>query len=431
MPYTIFDRTACALAAAALLIASVSPVAAQTRATSSSAIASRPTVRATLDQLRTTNAWTLDQQVSICEIGAPPFKEARRAEEYRKRLGALGLPNVRIDAEGNVIAERPGTGDGPTVLISGHLDTVFPEGTDVRVTRQGTRFAGPGIADDCRGLAVVLAVARAMHDAQLMTRGTVIFVGTVGEEGPGNLRGVRHLFTEELKDGVDHFISIDGSGLGIVSRGVGSNRYRVTYAGPGGHSYGAFGMPNPIHALGRAIAAVADVEVPSTPRTTFNVGMIDGGTSVNSIAATASMEIDMRSESPEELERLDAEVRRRLASAVEAERARWAGSRAGLEVRIDTMGIRPAADQPDSAPIVMAARAAAHALGFDSGPTRASSTDANLPMSMGISSMTIGGGGRGGSAHSLDEWYDDGDRGWLGPQWALLIVLTLAGVEGL
>jgi tripeptide aminopeptidase len=210
-------------------------------------------VRTMLDALKADNAWTLAQQRSICEIPAPPFKETARAAEFERRLEALGL-RARIDAVGNVIAERPGTGRGPTVVLAGHLDTVFPEGTDVKVRDEAGRMKAPGIGDNCRGLAVVLAVARAYQRANPRHDARIIFIGNVGEEGPGNLRGVRHLFEKELKDQIDYFVAVDGSGLNFVSRAVGSNRYRVTYKGPGGHSYGAFGIPNPIHALGRAIA---------------------------------------------------------------------------------------------------------------------------------------------------------------------------------
>ena len=388
-------------------------------------------VRETLDVLRNDNAWTLEQQQSICEIPAPPFKETKRGLEYKQRLEALGLRNVRIDSIGNVIAERRGIGSGPTVVIAGHLDTVFPEETDVRVKREGTKMSGPGIGDDCRGLAVVLAVARAFEKTKLQTRGTVYFIGNVGEEGPGNLRGVRHLFNSEMKGKIDYFISVDGTGLGTTSRAVGSNRYRVTYKGPGGHSYGAFGIPNPIHALGRATAGIADLQVPASPRTTFNVGIIQGGTSVNSIAFEGAMEIDMRSESPQSLATLDAQVMRIINQALQAENARWPGDRAArakLTVQIDTIGIRPAnSAQTESSPIVATAFAAAKALGFNT-DAGASSTDANLPMSLGIPAITIEGGGRGEGAHSLTEWYDDGNNGWLGPQWAALIVAALAGV---
>jgi tripeptide aminopeptidase len=385
-------------------------------------------VRAALQIIRDDNAWTLSQQVSLCEIPAPPFGEARRAAEYRRRLAALGLRNVRIDAEGNAIGERPGTGDGPTVVIAGHLDTVFPETTNVKTRRVGGRIYGPGIGDDCRGLAVVLAVARAFQRANVRTNGTVIFVGNVGEEGPGNLRGVKHLYEKELKGRIDYFISVDGTGLGMTSRAVGSNRYRVTYKGPGGHSYGDFGMPSPIHALGRAISRVADLQVPSSPKTTFNVGIVRGGTSVNSIAFEASMDIDMRSESAQALADVDARVRRMLAEALDAENVRAQDPNVRLTLAIDTIGIRPAGTQPDTAAIVRAAQAAAGALGFTVRPG-ASSTDANVPIGLGLPGIAIDGGGRGDGAHSLDEWYEDGTQGWLGPQWAALIVTTLVGVR--
>jgi tripeptide aminopeptidase len=392
---------------------------------------SRPSdqrLRSALQVIRDDNAWTLGQQVSLCEIPAPPFGEARRAAAFRRRLTALGLRNVRVDAEGNVIGERPGMSDGPTVVIAGHLDTVFPESTDVRTRRVGGRIYGPGIGDDCRGLAVVLAVARAFQRSAVRTNGTVIFVGNVGEEGPGNLRGVRHLYDKELKGRIDYFISVDGTGLGLTSRAVGSNRYRVTYKGPGGHSYGDFGLPSPIHALGRAISRLADIPVPSSPKTTFNVGIVRGGTSVNSIAYEASMDVDMRSESAQALAEVDARIRRMLADALDAENARAQDPKARLTLVIDTIGIRAAGAQPDTAAIVQAAQAAAGALGFTVRPG-ASSTDANVPIGLGLPGITIDGGGRGDGAHSLDEWYEDGAQGWLGPQWAALIIAALAGVK--
>lgn len=407
-----------------LLLPAVSPGTAQTVQ-----LADRhPAVTGALDAIRQDNAWTVAQQISICEIPAPPFKEAVRAEEFRRRLAALGLTGARIDSEGNVIAERPGTGAGPRVLISAHLDTVFPEGTDVTVTRTGTRLAGPGIGDDCRGLAVLLQLVKAMQDAGIQTTGDVTFVGTVGEEGEGNLRGVRHLFEAGSAGRIDYFISVDGAGFGLTTGAVGSHRYRVSYEGPGGHSYGAFGMPNPIHALGRAMAKIADLPVPATPRTTFNVGVISGGTSVNSIAFSAAMDVDLRSESQEELDRLDTKLRAALAEALAEERARWPASRQPLTLTIEEIGRRPAGMQPDSAYIVRTALAAARALDT---PTRTnvSSTDSNVPISLGVPAITIDGGGRGGGAHSLGEWYDDGDEGWRGPQWALLIVTALAGVR--
>ncbi|MGH7690571.1 MAG: M20/M25/M40 family metallo-hydrolase, partial [Gemmatimonadaceae bacterium] len=313
--------------------------------------------------IKSDHAWTLDQQQSICEIAAPPFHESTRAAEMQRRFEALGL-TARIDAVGNVIAERPGTGAGPTVVLAGHLDTVFPPATNVTVREKDGKLYGPGIGDDCRGLATVLTVARAYQRHNVATTGKVIFVADVGEEGAGNLRGMHQLFEKEYVGKIDYFISVDDAGLGVTSRAVGSHRYHVTYHGPGGHSYGAFGIPNPIHALGRAIAGIADIQVPKAPKTTFNVGMISGGTSVNSISASGSMDIDMRSENVGELNKVDAKVRAILQHALDAENARWPGNRARLTMTIDTIGIRPTGAQADTATIVRTAVDAAGTLGF-------------------------------------------------------------------
>lgn len=387
-----------------------------------------PRVRAALAKLRADDAWLIDQQISICEIEAPPFKEQRRAADFAARFRRLGYTKVRIDNEGNVLVERPGEPGEPVVVLAAHLDTVFPEGTDVTVRRVGDTLRGPGIGDDCRGLAVLLGVARTLQQTGVRTRGTIVFVGTVGEEGAGDLRGVRHLVDVSLRDRIDYFISVDGAGLSTTSAAVGSNRYRVTYSGPGGHSYGAFGMPNPMHALGRAIATFSDIQVPRQPKTTFSVGVVGGGTSVNSISETASMDVDLRSESPAALATLDSAFMRAVAAALAAERARWPRSTVALNVQIDTIGIRPAATQPDSALIVRAALGAARALGFSS-ETGASSTDANYPMSRGIPAITIDGGGIGRGAHSLSESWIATPDAYLGPQWAMLITLTLAGMR--
>lgn len=381
-------------------------------------------VRAAMERLKTDNAWTLDQQVSICEIPAPPFKEERRGLEMKRRFEALGLKNVRIDSIGNVIGERPGTGRGPRVAVLGHLDTVFPEETDVRVKREGTRLSGPGIGDDCRGLAVLLATARAMQMANVQLGATVMFIANVGEEGPGNLRGVRYLFAKP-NHGIDYFISIDGTGLGLTTRAVGSNRYRISYKGPGGHSYGAFGMPSPIHALGRAIAKIGNFQVPRTPKTTFNVGIIEGGTSVNTISPLGAMDVDLRSESPTELARLDSMLQRAVQEALVEENNRWPDSRVKITVEVTNMGVRPAAAPPDTTFIARSALAAGKALGFTA-ETSASSTDANIPMSLGVPAVTMDGGGEGRGAHSITESYDDGDKGWLGPQWLLLTLWNLS-----
>src|SRR4051812_10505413 len=407
------------------LVAAVAPTA---LAQAPAQLAARADVRAALDAIKSTNDWTVQQQVALCEIPAPPFMETARGVAYKAAFEKAGLANVRVDAVGNVIGERRGTGNGPTVVLAGHLDTVFPEGTDVRVKSANGRLTGRGIGDDCRGLAVVLSTARALQASKIQTPGTIIFVGNVGEEGPGNLRGTRHLFEKELAGKIDYFISVDGAGDGITSRAVGSNRYRVTYKGRGGHSYGAFGNPNPAHALGRAIAAIADLQVPTSPKTTFNVGVIRGGTSVNSIPFEASMDVDMRSESATSLAALDAQVQEAIRRALAAENARWPKATDRLTVSIDTVGIRPAGTQPDSARIVRTARDAAKVLGWTA-ELSASSTDANVPIGMGKPGITIDGGGTGGGAHGLDEWYEDGAKGWLGPQWATLLVLSLAGAK--
>lgn len=391
-------------------------------------VASRADVRALLDSIRTNNAWTLEQQTAICEIPAPPFMETARGLDYRRRFEALGLTNIRLDSVGNVIGERRGTGAGPTIVIAGHLDTVFPEGTDVTVRRAGDRYVGRGIGDNCRGLAVILAVARALQSSPVMTNGTIIFVGTVGEEGPGNLRGMRHLFGSELRGKIDYFVSVDDSGNDIVGRAVGSHRYRVTYKGRGGHSYGDFGIPNPAHALGRAIARISDLKVPSSPKTTFSVGVIKGGTSVNSIPFEASMELDLRSESAAALAAIDVKAQRIIRRALVAENSRWRGTANRLSLVIDTIGLRPAGSQSDTARIIRVAKEGAFLLGWKAN-VKASSTDANIPISMGIPGISIYGGGRGDGSHGLDEWYEDGPFGWKGPQWAALLVLTLAGVS--
>ncbi len=381
-----------------------------------------PTVRAALAAVERNERQILDEQVRLCEIPAPPFKEQARAEAFRRAFEALGLENVRVDAEGNVLGERPGTSRGPHLVFSAHLDTVFPEGTDVRVRREGTLLRGPGIGDDCRGLAVVLGVIRAMRDAGVQTPGPITFVGTVGEEGLGDLRGVKRLFNETLKGRVDRFVSVDGTGWGITHIAVGSRRYRVTFKGPGGHSYGAFGLVNPIHALGRAVGAIADIEVPASPKTTFNVGRIGGGTSVNSIAFEAWMEIDMRSADPSALRAVDARIQQAIDRALAAENARW--RKGTLTVDRQLVGERPAGRTPEEAPVVQAVVSVTRALrlpvSLDEG-----STDSNIPMSLGIPAAPIDGGGRGSGAHSLGETFDATDS-WKGTQRALLVAIALA-----
>ena len=382
-----------------------------------------PAIKSALDAITAAEPQTIEDQIRICEVEAPPFKETKRAEVYARMFREAGLQNVRIDKEGNVLGDRPGAQPRPRLIFSAHLDTVFPEGTDVKVKRDGNILRGPGIGDDCRGLAVLLAVIRAMNQAKIQTPGTITFVGTVGEEGLGDLRGVKYLFNEGMKGQIDRFVSIDGTGLGITHIAVGSLRYRVTFKGPGGHSYGAFGrIPNPLHALGRAVETISQFEVPADPKTTFNVGRVGGGTSVNAIPFESWFEMDMRSASPSALQALDAKFHRAVDEAVKAEDARWKTS--VLKVDKQLVGNRPAGQTPQNSPIVQAAVSVTRALGFtvslDEG-----STDSNIPMNLGIPAITVDGGGRGTGSHALDEAFDP-TNSWQGSQRALLLAIALA-----
>ncbi len=404
-----------------LLVASAA--AAQERAADLGAtLLKQPAVQAALEAARRNEPQMIEEQIRLCEIPAPPFKETTRGEAVRQAFEALGLQHVRMDEVGNVIGDRPGAAERPRLVFAAHLDTVFPEGTDVRVTREGALLRGPGIGDDCRGLVVMLGVIRALKESGVETPGTITFVADVGEEGLGDLRGMKNLFNVVLKGQIDRFVSVDGTGFGVTNVGVGSHRYRVTFKGPGGHSFGAFGLVNPIHALGRAIALIADFQVPEVPKTTFNVGRIGGGTSVNSIPFEAWMEMDMRSADAAALASLDASFQQAIDRALAAENARWTDGR--LEVERTLVGDRPAGRTPEGAPIVQAARSVTAALAL---PERLGegSTDSNLAMSLGIPAVTIGGGGRGAGAHSLAESFDSTDS-WKGTQRALLLAIALA-----
>jgi len=382
-----------------------------------------PTVRAALEAARRNEPQAIDLQAKVCEIPAPPFHEEERGRELKRLFEGLKLRDVRIDKAGNVIGVRPGQAARPNLVFAAHLDTVFPEGTNVKVTRAGDTLKGPGIGDDCRGLAVMLSVIRALDEGHVETPGTITFVADVGEEGLGDLRGMKMLFYESLKGQIDKFVSVDGTGLGMTNTGVGSNRYRVTFKGPGGHSYGAFGMANPIQAMGRAIAKIDEFQVPSQPRTTFNVGRVGGGTSVNAIPFEAWMEVDLRSADPASLKTLDDKFQAALRQAVEEENRRW-NHRGAVTVSAELVGVRPAGQTAENSAIVQTAMAVSRAMQIQE-TLREGSTDSNVPMNLGIPAITISGGGIGTGAHSLNEAFTTTES-WRGTERALLLAVALA-----
>jgi len=384
-------------------------------------------VKQAVDFIKADDERTLKDQIELTERAAPPFKETARANEYQKRLKALGLADTRIDAEGNVIAVRKGSGNGPVLVVSAHLDTVFPEGTDVKVKVKGNRYEAPGIYDDGRGLAALLSVIRALNQTGLKTVGDIMFVGTVGEEELGDLRGVKALFRDNK--GIDGFISLDGLDIGrIVNQATGSRRFRIIYTGPGGHSFSAFGLPSATHALGRAIAKISEVRTSDEPKTTFTVGTLKGGTSVNAIAAEAELGLDMRSNSAAELKKLEDRIMALAREAADDENKRW-DKKDVIKVEFKLVGDRPAGAGLVDSPMVHAARRSVAAVGGEVRGITASSTDSNLPISLGIPAVTLGGGGVGGGAHGPGEWFWPVNA-WLGPQNRLLTVLSLVGVEG-
>jgi tripeptide aminopeptidase len=392
-------------------------------------LAGDPAVKSALESVKRNEPRFIEEQIRICEIPAPPFHEDVRGKELERLFKQAGLENVRIDTVGNVIGVRPGASPHPNFVISAHLDTVFPEGTDVHVTRQqsakggGAILKGPGIGDDCRGLAVLLGVIHALNEAGVKTSGTITFVADVGEEGLGDLRGTKNLFDDSLRGQIDKFVSIDGTGLSITNVGVGSYRYRATFKGPGGHSFGAFGMANPIQAMGRAIAKIDAFDVPSTPKTTFNVGRVGGGTSVNAVPFECWMEVDMRSADKDSLEAVNTKYKAAVTQAIEEENRRWS-NRGPVSVSNELVGVRPAGSTPPESPIVVTAAAVSKLFGFG-GRLNESSTDSNVPMNRGIPAITIGGGGMGMGAHGSNETFDTTES-WLGTQRALLLAVALA-----
>lgn len=370
------------------------------------ALLSSPAFTAARMFLETDHDRFVRELIALTEIPAPPFKEQQRGAAYLGMLRDAGLSDVETDAEGNVMGLRKGTGSGPMLAVLAHLDTVFPEGTDVTVKRQGNRLLAPGAGDDTGALALMLTVIRAMNAADVQTRGDILFVGNVGEEGEGDLRGAKFLLQKgKYKDRIRNFIAIDGGAQdSIVTGGLGSRRYRVTFKGPGGHSYGAFGLVSPAFALGNAMTKLSRMQVPSEPRTTFNVGVVGGGTSVNSIPVDMHMLVDMRSESADELRRVDQSFLRLVQEAVDEENQARSTREGRITADVVLIGDRPSGATPTSAYLVQAATAVSRAFGFTPA-YETSSTDANVPISMGIPAITIG-RGAGGRSHSLDEWMD-------------------------
>jgi tripeptide aminopeptidase len=392
------------------------------------AILGNPKVIKTLEDIKADDDTAFAEQKRITEIPAPPYKEKVRAEYFLKRMQELSFKDASIDTEGNVIALRKGTGGGrPKLVVSAHLDTVFPEGTDVSVKEKDGVILAPGIGDDSRGLAALLSLIKSINANDISTVGDVLFVGTVGEEELGNLRGVKALFRDHAD--IDGFISIDGLGISrVVNQATGSHRYEMIFKGPGGHSFQEFGLPSAIHAMGRAIAKISDLQTPSDPKTTFTVGTVSGGTSVNAIASEARMAVDMRSNSTEELLKLETRLLDLVKAAVAEENARWNSDKMTVEIRL--IGDRPAGIVAMDSPIVQATQRAVTVITRAPRVTFAgSSTDSNLAMSQGIPAVTIGGGGEGGNWHSRNEWYRPVDA-YFGPQNALLTILVLTGLDG-
>lgn len=383
-------------------------------------------VKAALKFIKDNDEATLQEQLKLCIIPAPSYDEHERALYIKSKFADIGLDNVRIDEAGNVLGEINGTGKGPKLMIAAHLDTVFSIETPLEIKKEGNVYKCPGINDNARGLSELLTVAMAVKSAAIRPVGDIIFCANVCEEGLGDLKGTRHIFNTM---NIDAFITLDSSPVGkIVYKALGSLRFRVTYTCCGGHSAGDFGIPNPVHALGRAINKISNFQVPVTPRTTFNIGVIEGGTSVNSIAKTASMLIDMRSESTAELERLSVDLEKAVCTACEEEQKRW-NSDKKLEYLIEMVGNRPAGTQPDDCPIVKIAEKAIHAVGCEPELAMGGSTDANIPISLGIPAIAVGRGNKGGGIHTVDEWFEPVDA-YKAPQKNLLMALYISGIDG-
>lgn len=395
------------------------------------ALAADPKVALALEDLRTGAPEAMALQVHLCEIPAPTFHEEVRAAEIVRLMKSLGLADVRIDDIGNVVGRRPGRGKGPVLALGAHMDTVFPAGTDTTVRREGTRYFGPGIGDNCAGLRALLEVLRVLEAQDIRTEGDLLFIGTVGEEGNGDTRGAKHLFSHApIPDG---FIAIDNTDVGrILHQAIGSHRWRCTITGPGGHSFGAFGdVPSAIHAMCLAGGRIAHLEVPKNPKTTFNIGTIKGGTSVNTIAPSCSVDIDIRSMENEPILAVEKAIKAAFEEAVCEEHAIWGITDPAkmLKVEFEQIGLRPAGSLPDDCSVIQAALAAQKTLGIALTNYGASSTDANVAMMMGLPSTCLSAGGVQKRTHTVEEYYDDVDA-HLGPQLILLSALALVGLAG-
>ena len=391
-------------------------------------------VRSAFAWLRAQEAQFAHWQLELARIAAPPFGEAARSAWLAGKFRELGLDDVHTDDVGNVFGIHPGYGKG-YVALSAHLDTVFPAGTPLNIRQQGGRLYGPGVSDNGAGVAAMLAIAGLLQAVRVRHALPFVFIGNVGEEGEGDLRGMRHIFSaSRWKESISYSLVLDGAGSDtIVAEALGSRRFEVIVRGPGGHSWSDFGAPNPIVVLARAVQAFAQTPVPSSPKTTFNIGVIRGGTSVNSIPESASMRVDIRSTSTAEIERLESALRLALDRAVEEEslvaEARAPAQRRPFGLSTDIVGIgnRPAGELGANARILQVIRAVDAQLG-NSAQIQRASTDANIPLSLGREAIAIGGGGIGGGAHTLQEWFDCSGRE-LGLKRILLALLSLAGVS--
>ena len=371
-------------------------------------------------------AWVTDKQIRLTEIPAPEFAEARRGAALKELFAASGL-QIRVDRIGNVIGERAGSDAKSVILISAHLDTVFPPDTDVHVKRTGARIYAPGISDNGAGLAALVGLARALSESRVRTEKTIVLAGDVGEEGEGNLRGIRAL-VDAYGSRLTAIIALDGpSADHITTQAIASQRWEVTVTGPGGHSWSDFGVPNPITAISRGIVGFSSVSLPDDPRSTYNFGVLEGGTSVNSIPSRAVLKVDLRSEDERELARLEKSLRDAMQSGMNDELSATQSARDTLQISFRSLGTRPAGKLPDDSPLLATIRNVDRFLGNRSRLER-SSTDANIPLSLGIPAVAIGGGGKGGGSHTLDEWYDPTGRE-LGLKRLFFTVVALATPE--